>query len=116
MNWDALERGMDKEDITCERRDFGTFLPGQMSSKVGMIKVKKKLHEYLGVKKTKGLDKIDIFVTDWPNCNRIIREDREKIKGNKKSLQKEIVYFTIDQEEILLSIRTNKFQKKEIKK
>src|SRR5690625_2107066 len=116
MNWDALERGMDKEDITWERRDFGTFLPGQMSSKVGMIKVKKKLHEYLGVKKTKGLDKIDIFVTDWPNCNRIIREDREKIKGNKKSLQKEIVYFPIDPEEIFLSGKTNPFPQEEIKK
>jgi hypothetical protein len=27
MNWDALERGIDKEDIKWTRRKFGTFAP-----------------------------------------------------------------------------------------
>jgi hypothetical protein len=28
MNWDALERGIDKEDIKWTRRKFGTFAAG----------------------------------------------------------------------------------------
>lgn len=115
MPWEALERGVPEDEITWTRRNFGTFLPGQMSAKVGMVKIKKKLHEYLDVKPTKELEKIDIFVTDWVNANKIIKEDRKKLQGNKKSLQKERVYYPIDPEEIFLSGKTNPFPQEEIK-
>jgi len=103
MNWDALERGIDKEDILWVRRDFGTFAPAAMSAKTGMIKIKSNLAKYLNRPDSKELEKIEILVTDWKRCNEIIAKDREKLFGDKKSLNKEIVYYPNDPQEIFAS-------------
>ncbi len=109
MNWEKLERNIPKEDITWKRQKFGTFAPAQMSAKDGMIKREIGLWEYLGVDKTKELDQVRINVTDWKRCNEIILADREKLKKNRKSLVKEIVYYPIDPEEIFQSGNSNPF-------
>lgn len=116
INFEALERGVKKEDVTWKRRQFGTFLPGQMSAKEGMVKIEKTLSEYLGIKSTKNIDKVKILVTDWAKGKEIIKADRKKLEGNKKSLKKETVYFPLDMEEIFLSGKTNPFPHEEINK
>lgn len=109
MNWDALERNIPKEDITWKRRDFGTYIPAQMSAKTGMVKKEIPLAEYLGVNNTKALSPIKINVTQWKQCLEIIEKDRNAIKSDKKSLTKEKAYYPIDPEEIFLSGRENPF-------
>ena len=116
MNYEALERGVPEEGITWKRRKFGTFLPGQMSAKEGMVKIEKTLPEYLGIPPTKNLDRIKILVTDWIKAKDIIKSDRKKLEGNKKSLKKETVYYPMDPEEIFLSGKTNPFPHEEINK
>jgi len=109
MDWDVLERGIAKEDITWKRQNFGTYAPAQMSAKTGMIKVKSNLEKYLGLTNAPNLRKIEILVTDWNACNTIIKADRIKLKKHKPSLTKEIVYYPISPEEIFLSGKTNPF-------
>lgn len=109
MDWDILERGVAKEDITWKRQNFGTYAPAQMSSKTGMIKIEKNLEEYLGKKNCPNLRKIKILVTDWKVCNEIIKADRERLRKHKPSLIKETVYYPISPEEIFLSGKTNPF-------
>jgi hypothetical protein len=117
MDWDALERGIPKELITWKRRKFGTFLPGQMAGKIGLLKKEKALWQYLKIPETKKLNNIKIRVTDWENAINVIKEDRKKAeKVNKQELTKEVVYFPIDPEEIFLSGRTNPFPHEEIKR
>lgn len=113
MNWDALERGMDKEDILWKRRKFGTFAPAAMSAKDGMVKIKSTLAKYLGKPDSVELGKIEILLTDWKKCNEIIAADRKKLSKHKPSLTKEIVYYPNDPEEIFLSGKVNPFPREE---
>jgi hypothetical protein len=113
MNWDALERGIDKEDIKWTRRKFGTFAPAAMSAKDGMLKIKSNLAKYLGRPESEELAKIEIMLTDWGKCNEIIAADRKKLSKHKPSLTKEIVYYPNDPEEIFLSGKANPFPKEE---
>lgn len=109
MDWDALERGIPSDCITWKRRKFGTFIPGQMSVKVGMVKKDTPLWQYLGVEKTEALDKIRILVTDWRKGKEIIDKDRANLAFNKDKLTQEKVDYPIDPEEIFLSGKTNPF-------
>lgn len=113
MDWDALERGMDKEDILWKRRKFGTFAPAAMSAKDGMVKIKSNLAKYLGKLESIELGKIEILLTDWKKCNEIIAADRKKLSKHKPSLTKEIVYYPNDPEEIFLSGKVNPFPREE---
>lgn len=113
MDWDALERGMDKEDILWKRRKFGTFAPAAMSAKDGMVKIKSTLAKYLGKPESVELGKIEILLTDWKRCNEIIAADRKKLSKHKPSLTKEIVYYPNDPEEIFLSGKVNPFPREE---
>lgn len=115
MNWEALERGMDKEDILWVRREFGTFAPAAMSAKTGMIKIKSNLADYLGLPNEEELRKIEILVTDWKKCNEIIQKDRDALVKDKKSYNKEIVYYPNDPTEIFASGNINPFPVEEAK-
>ena len=109
MDWDALERNIPSDCITWKRRKFGTFIPGQMSVKVGMVKNEMPLWEYLKIEKTEKLDKIKILVTDWRVGKEIIERDRKNLAFNKDKLIQEKVDYPIDPEEIFLSGKTNPF-------
>jgi len=116
MNWEALERNMTKEQITWKRREFGTYIPAQMSAKTGMIKKEIPLAEYLGIEQTKELSPIKINVTQWDKCLSIIKEDRARIATDKKSLTKEKAYYPIDPEEIFLSGNENPFDREAVRR
>lgn len=117
MQWDLLERGVPKEEITWkeDRRKFGSFLPAQMSAKVGMVKVDSTLADYLGRPKSEELRKIKLKVTDWKKCNEIIKLDRLKKAGNRISYTKEVVYYPIKPSELFLSGKINPFPVEEAK-
>lgn len=109
MNWDALERGIPKEDITWIRREFGTFAPAAMSAKTGMIKIESNLAKYLNKPESKELEKIKIQLTDWKRCNEIIDRDREALFNDRESLTKEVVYYPKDPVEIFKSGKLSPF-------
>ena len=111
MDWKALERNIPEKYITWKRRDFGTYIPAQMSSKTGMVKREIGLAEYLGIEETKAIKPMKIMVTQWDKSIDIILKDREAIKDDKKSLNKEKAYYPIDPEEIFLSGKENPFPK-----
>lgn len=115
MEWDALERGIDKKFITWKRRDFGTFIPGQMSSKDGLRKINTTLADYLGMPEANGLKEIGIQVTDWEKALEIITKDRENKKKDKKAYVKELLYHPIDPEELYISMKINPFPVEEAK-
>lgn len=114
MPWEKLERNVPKNLITWKRRDFGTYIPAQMSAKTGMVKKEIPLAEYLNIKQTRALEPMTILVTDWENSLKLIEADREKIKNDKKSLTKEKAYYPIDPEEIFLSGKENPFPREAI--
>lgn len=111
MNWDALERGVPHEEITWDRRNFGTFAPAAMSAKKGMIKIKSNLAKYLNRPESKELEKIEILVTDWKTCNEIIDRDRESLANDRESLTKEIVYYPKNASEIFKSGKISPFDR-----
>jgi hypothetical protein len=108
MDWETLER-MAGDYVTWKRRPFGTFIPGQMSAKEKLVKLESNLAEYLKKPNATELKKIKIQVTDWKEAKRIIDEDREKKKKDRKEFIKEKLYFPIDPEEMLLSSKTSPF-------
>lgn len=113
MDWKVLERNVPKEYITWKKRKFPTFLPAQMSSKVGMVKNEVSLSEYLGIEE-KELEDIKILVTDWKKSLDVIKEDRENKDGD--TLKSEQVYYPIDPVEIFLSGNTNPFPAEDIRR
>lgn len=115
MDWDSLEEKIPTKCITWKRRKFATFLPGQMSVVASDLRIQTNLSEYLGVK-SKELENIEIFVTDWEKSKERFEKRREEKKHDKKSLYKEKVYFPLDPEDILLSGDENPFPKEALRR
>jgi hypothetical protein len=109
MNWDRLDNMVqDKDLITWKRKNFGLFLPAQMSFKDGMKKIDKSLSEYFNIEDER-LQRINIKVTDWANSNKVVKEDREKKKKDKTGLNKEKMYYPIDPNDCFLNKIENPF-------
>ena len=109
MAWETLDSRVPLEYRTWKRRPFGTFIPGQMSAKQGLVKIDTNLKEYLKLEDAPSLEKIQIKVTDWKVAKETIERDRDKVKKDHKLLTKETLYFPIDPEEMLLSSKLNPF-------
>jgi hypothetical protein len=116
MQWDVLNKRVAIEDRTWKERKFGTFIPGQMSQKEGLIKLDQTLTQFLNKKSSEGLDKIKIKVTDWKNAKQVLLDARKKVGGDIKLSTKEKLYHPIDPEEMLLSSKTNPFPHEEAKR
>lgn len=113
MDWEALESRVPLEFRTWTKRPFGTFIPAQMSSKQGLIKIDTNFKEYLKFDYAPNLEKIKIKVTDWEYAKTKINEDREKVKRDTKLFTKEVLYFPIDPEEMLKTTKVNPFPREE---
>ena len=113
MDWDTLERNVPEEAITWKRTKFGTFIPGQMSAKDGLIKIKTTLDKYLGLKNTPNLAKITINVTDWVKAKEIMSRDRKNKEKDREAFIKEKLYFPFNTEEMLMSTKVNPFPEDE---
>lgn len=108
MPWDILNSRVPEEFRTWEERDFGTFIPAQMSAKDGMVKIDSNLATYLGVE-SPALEKVAIKVTNWEKAKEIILEDREKKKSDIVEYIKEVLYYPISPSDMLLSGKVNPF-------
>lgn len=113
MDWEALERNVPEEAITWKRTKFGTFIPGQMSAKDGLVKITTTLDKYLGIKNAPNLAKIKINVTDWIKAKEIMTTDRKKKEGQREAFIKEKLYFPFNTEEMLMSTKVNPFPEDE---
>jgi hypothetical protein len=113
MDWEALERNVPEEAVTWKRTKFGTFIPGQMSAKDGLIKIETTLDKYLGLTKAPNLEKIKIKVTDWVKAKEIMTSDRKKKERDRKAFIKEKLYFPFNVDEMLMSTKTNPFPEDE---
>lgn len=109
MDWDALERNIPEEAITWKRTKFGTFIPGQMSAKDGLIKIETTLDKYLGIKNAPNLAKVKIYVTDWIKAKEIMTRDRKNKERDREAFIKEKLYFPFNTEEMLMSTKINPF-------
>lgn len=108
MPWDTLNKRVPEEARTWQERPFGTFIPAQMSSKDGMVKVDTNLSEFLKIKGDY-LSKIKIKVTDWTEAKRIIEEDRKRLKKDLVAYTNEVLYFPMCPSDMLISTKQNPF-------
>lgn len=108
MPWDVLNKRVPEEYRTWKERDFGTFIPAQMSAKDGMIKDETNLSEYLGIE-NRDLKKVAISVTNWERAKKKVEADRKAIKDDILEYTKEVLYFPICPSDMLLSGKINPF-------
>lgn len=108
MPWDILNSRVPEEHRTWKERDFGTFIPAQMSAKEGMIKDDSNLSEFLGVD-NEDLSKVKIQVTNWERANAKVKEDRQKLKDDIVEYTKEVLYYPMCPSDMLLSGKINPF-------
>ena len=108
MNWDLFNSRVPEEYRTWKERPFGTFLPGQMSAKTGLIKQDSDLSTYLN-KDGIEIKKVKIKVTDWQHSIDVIKADRKKKEKDLEAYTKEVLYHPICPSDMLLSGKVNPF-------
>lgn len=110
MNWELLEKKYvkNKDFISWERRDFGVFVPSQMSHMSHNRKNVTTLGKFLGLK-GEHVSKIRIETTDW-EYNLAARNEIAAAKKNKKAgYDKFIMYTPVDPNECFLNLQENPF-------
>lgn len=120
MNWDKLEHGIDPDQITWKRRNFATFIPGQMGYETDVIKNPMKFSDFIG-NQAKQLDNIEIQVTDWENNKKVLEGLLEKARNDKSGNatfleQQEKVFHPMDPEDCFLSAKSSPLPGAEAKK
>jgi hypothetical protein len=110
MDWDYLDNMVrQKSLITWKRRNFGVFVPAQMSYKTGLKKIETNLGEYLGNDDPR-LKDIKFLKTDWKQSLEIIQKDRAALKDvDNAAYTKEKVYYPLDSLEPFLGRADNPF-------
>jgi len=94
LNRDRLDRSVPEEALTWKKdkeSTFCTFVPGQMSYRLAVPKLEKRLSDHLGIK-NKDLDKIKIRTTDWVRATETLLKDRASKKKD-SSIQKHKMYY-----------------------
>lgn len=108
MPWEKFNNMVPEEFRTWKERDFGTFIPAQMSMKKGMIKIESNLADFLGIDSDKLRD-VKINLTDWRGNFNSIKEDREAKKRDLELYTKEVLYYPTCPSDMLLSGKINPF-------
>ena len=110
MNWDTLDRRVDPEYITWERSKktkFGTFVPGQMSYRLPIPKVKTNLSSYLNIE-NKVLSNIVVNETDWKGASTYIRDKNNTFK-KEEDREKNRMYFPLEIDDVFITSSANPF-------
>jgi hypothetical protein len=110
MDWDKLERNVDPEYITWERskkEKFGTFVPGQMSYRIPVPKIRTTLANHLGIK-NKDIDKIRINVTNWKEATKHIQEKNASFKKI-EDRDKNRMYYPLETDDVFITDSNNPF-------
>ena len=121
MNWDLMEKFVgDPELITWQKKQFGIFIPGQMSYKTGVKKISVPLEAFyekvsdnlivpaknISMSKLSG---ININITDWEQAKRVLDMDRASKEKELELLNKEKMYYPFDPLECFLNRGDNPF-------
>jgi hypothetical protein len=112
FNYKRLCKGVPEEAITWSgdiNKKFGTFVPGQMSGRHGVPKVKKKLSDFLGLK-NEHLDQISINVTNWTKATEEIKRlHRVGDSSGKEDDKKNQMYYPLEIDDIFQTVGKNPF-------
>lgn len=110
MDWQRLERAIDKGDITWERskkEKFSVFFPGQMSYRLAVPKLKSNLAKHLGVE-SDILEKIEMNTTNWTAASKLIRDTNASFK-KEEDREKNRMYFPLEIADCWLTESKNPF-------
>lgn len=110
MDWDRLERGIPEEAITwkeSKKTQFSMFVPGQMSYRLEVPKVKSTLADYLGVENP-DLAKVGINLTNWKEATAFIEEKNASFKKD-EDRDKNRMYYPRNISEVFLIESSNPF-------
>lgn len=116
MDWDKFEEKVPEQYRTWNKKPFGLFLPGQMSTRFGE-KIYIPFNDYLGIEKEDAptLSKLKIGVTDWENTTKKIYQEREEKASDKRKYMKFLAYHPLTPEDIFMSGKENPFPVQEAK-
>lgn len=107
MDWNLLKRNC--KNPTWTEKNWGIFVPAQMSMESGLIKKEVKLSSHLGVE-GEGLDKINIKVTDWEIATSILEARRAELKEKDPSSHiDEMMFLPLDTDDCFLQTSANPF-------
>lgn len=112
LNRDRLDRSVPEEALTWrddKEATFCTFVPGQMSYRLAVPKVEKRLSDHLGIK-SKELDKIKIRTTNWIAATKLLEEEEKALK-KEDSINKHKMYFPTKTAHCFLTDSVNPFPK-----
>lgn len=119
MDWDILNNMCPEEFRTWDDKKFGIFVPGQMSYRLPVPKIKTNLADFLG-KKSNYLSKIEMYATDWEACYHYIHQERKRLEKDEEALNKFKMYHPLNVDECFLESSKNPFPvevaKKHLKK
>lgn len=110
LNLDRLNRNVPEEAMTWKgdkEKDFCTFMPGQMSYRLAVPKVEKKLSDFVGIS-DRTLGKIKIRVTDWIPATKHIEKHLAGLK-KESSIQKYKMYYPTKTDHCFLIDAVNPF-------
>jgi hypothetical protein len=116
MDWDKFEEKVPEQYRTWNKKPFGLFLPGQMSTRFGE-KIYIPFSDYLGLEKEDAptLSKLKIGITDWENTTKNIHQEREEKASDKRKYIKFLAYHPLTPEDIFMSGKENPFPVQEAK-
>lgn len=116
MDWEKFEERVPEQYRTWNKKPFGLFLPGQMSTRFGE-KMYIPFNDYLGIEKEDAptLSKLKIGVTDWENTTKKIHQEREEKASDKRKYIKFLAYHPLTPEDIFMSGKENPFPVQEAK-
>ena len=109
MDYGILNKMCPKEYRTWDDKEmFSVFVPGQMSYRLPVPKIKSNLADFLGVE-SDYLKRVIIYVTDWKACKEYIDTERERLKKDEDALNKFKMYHPIKSSECFLENSRNPF-------
>lgn len=107
MDWNILNRNC--KNPTWVEKNWGLFVPAQMSIEPGLIKLDTTLADHIHVE-DEYLKKIKIQVTDWVNATKIL-QDRRKVLAEKDPATHidEMMFLPLDTDDCFLQSGKNPF-------
>jgi len=111
MNWDRLDNSIPEEAITWKKTrgtSFCTFVPGQMSYRLEVLKQETTLADYVKKPDDKDLKKIKLFKTDWLTATKFLNDRLESLQTD-DAKNKQRMYHPMETTDCFLTDSPNPF-------
>lgn len=106
MDWDLLRNC---DNPTWVKKNWGLFVPAQMSMEPGLVKEVITLDKHLGIE-DEDLAKIEIHVTDWTVATKILQERRDELEEKDPETHiDEMMFLPFDTDDCFLQTGKNPF-------